>query len=233
MIRSIALRSKVSAPFLQTHNIKSNVSIHRHYKHFYPQPKQNVRKQSNKSNTTSESSTPSTSASKSSSYNDPSLDPHQVSDSMIRSAETEIRTSGTEAINTQITPETHVKNYVMALSLVGFVTGVWYYSIQSVGQSGSSANGENGMMEELIKDAEMAREEKKLREGRGKTVEELAQLDVTGSEYDSSDDDELIVAVAADDDIATREEDLNMKKMKSGSSGKPLWKKVVFFWKRD
>lgn len=229
MIRSLALRSKVTSSILQTHNIKSSNSIHRHYKHFYPQPKQNVRKQSNKSNTTSESTITSTS----SSYNNPSLDPHQVSDTMIRSAQTEIRTSGTEAINTQITPETHVKNYVMALSLVGFVTGVWYYSIQSVGQSGNNASGENGMMEELIKDAEMAREEKKLREGRERSVEELAQLDVTGSEYDSSDDDELIVAVAADDDIATREEALNMRKMKSGSGGKPLWKKVVFFWKRD
>jgi hypothetical protein len=227
MIRSLALRSRVSSPFLQTRNAKSN-SIHHHYKYLFPQPKQNVRKQSNKSNTsnTSEST---------SSYNNPSLDPHQVSDTMIRSAQTEIRTSGTEAINTQITPETHVKNYVMALSLVGFVTGVWYYSIQSVGQSGSSSGDNNGMVEELIKDAEMARKEKKMREGRERSVEELAQLDITGSEYDNSseEDDELIVAVAADDDTATREEDLNMKKMKSGSGGKPLWKKVVFFWKRD
>jgi hypothetical protein len=157
------------------------------------------------------------------SYGDPNMDPHQVSDSMIRNARTDIRISGTEALN-DIHPETHYKNYAMALSLMGFVTGVWYYSISSVGKA-------EGGMEELMADAELAKKDRVLKSQSERSAEELAQLDVTMSEFDG--DDDIVVAVAADDEIAQREEDLNMSAGKKAKSGKPLWKKVVFFWRRD
>lgn len=158
------------------------------------------------------------------SYSNPNMDPHQVSDSMIRNSRTEIRTSGTEVINNEIPPETHMKNYALALGLVGFVSGVWYYSIQAVGNAG-------GGMDALMADAESAKQEKLIKSHGERSVEELAQLDVTMSEMEDSDD--LVVAVAADDEIAQKEEDLNMAAGKKGKTGRPLWKKIVFFWKRE
>lgn len=188
------------------------------------QLQQHTRKQlsSNSKTTAEESGSSSSSATKAPSYSNPSLDPHQVSDSMIRSSKTEIRISGTEAIN-DIPPETHMKNYALALGLLGFVGSVWYYSIQAVGKP-------EGGMEELMADAESAKQEKLVKSHGERSAEELAQLDVTMSEMDS---DDLVVAVAADDEVAQREEDLNMAAGKKGKTGRPLWKKVVFFWKRE
>jgi hypothetical protein len=156
------------------------------------------------------------------SYSDAKFDPHEVADSMIRTAATEIRTPGTEALN-KLTTEQKMKNYVMALSLIGFSTGVWYYSIQSVGKP-------EGGMEELLADAEDAKQIHISNSENEKSVEELTQLDITMSDFEG---DDIIVAVAADDDIAQREEDINNMAGKKGKSGRPLWKKVVFFWKKE
>ncbi len=173
---------------------------------------------SSTSKTTSEEATSSAKPS----YSDPNFDPHQVSDSMIRNARTEIRIPGTEAIN-EVSSEIHMKNYAMAASLVGFCTAVWYYSIQAVGKP-------EGGMEELFADAQSAKEDQLSKSQSEKSVEELAQLDVTMSGVDG---DDVIVAVAADDEIAQQEEDLNLRAAKKQNGGRPLWKKVVFFWKRD
>eukprot|EP01083_Nonionella_stella_P082366 227337_1 len=160
------------------------------------------------------------------SYNDTTMDPHQVADSMIRNSKTELRISGTEALN-KLTPQQKMKNYVLALSLMGFVTGVWYYSILAVGKP-------EGGMEDFMNDANVAKEEKLLQSDSEKSAEELADLDVTMSQYgNGEDDDDIVVAVAADDDIAQMEEDLNMNAGNKGKGGRPLWKKVVFFWKKE
>jgi len=161
------------------------------------------------------------------SYSNPSLDPHQVSDSMIRNSPTDIRVPGTEALNS-VTMNKKIKNYVLAMTLVGFCTGVWYYSIQSVGRP-------EGGMEELLADAADAKKDQLSKSESERSAEELAQLDVTMSQLDGEgvDGEDLFVAVAADDEVAQREEDLNMIAGKKGKSGRPLWKKIVFFWKKE
>mmetsp|Transcript_31189 Transcript_31189/g.36388 ORF Transcript_31189/g.36388 Transcript_31189/m.36388 type:complete len:223 (-) Transcript_31189:67-735(-) len=158
------------------------------------------------------------------SYSNPNLDPHDVSDQMIRNSATEIRLSGTEALDS-LSLEQKMKNYGLALSLIGFVTGVWYYSIQAVGNP-------QGGMDELMADAAEARKTQSSKQDSDKSIEDLAQLDLTMSQLDG---DDVIVAVAADDEIAQREEELNMNASGKNKSngGRPLWKKVIFFWKKD
>ena len=141
----------------------------------------------------------------------PNFDPHQVSDNMIRSARTEIRGSGTETLNKEVSSEIHMKNYALAVSLIGFCTAVWYYSIQAVGKP-------EGGMEELLADAASAKQNQLLKSESERSAEELAQLDVTMSGVEG---DDLIVAVAADDEIAQREEDLNMDAAKKKNGGRP------------
>ncbi len=190
----------------------------------HSRPKQHalVKKNQLSSNTKNNTTTNKEAAS----YSNPNLDPHQVSDSMIRSSATEVRVPGTEALNS-ITSEQKIKNYVLALTLVGFCTGVWYYSIQSVGKP-------EGGMEELLADAADAKRDQLSKSESERSAEELAQLDVTMSQLEGEavDGDDIFVAVAAEDEIAQREEDLNMMSGKQGKAGRPLWKKVVFFWKK-
>ena len=229
----IMLRSVRSSPI-------STILCHRLYPRQNPQTNKYVIKKQFTSSSTikrSPNNNKPTSGSSSSSYNDPTLDPHQVSDSMIRSARTEVRIPGTEALN-EIPPETHYKNYALALTLVGFVTSVWYYSMQAVGSSDGSGGGSgNDGMNEFLRDAESAREAKKKRDESEKSANELAQLDITMSQLEKDgalDGDDVMVAVAADDEVAQREEDLNRGTMKkNGGGSRPLWKKVVFFWKKE
>ncbi len=148
-------------------------------------------------------------------------DPEQLASDMVRRA-SDSRISGSEALES-ITPEQKMRNYVTALGLLTFCTGVWYYSIQSVGKA-------EGGMEELREEAQEAMDALDRKNMEEKNAEELAQLDVTlASNYGDGDDD-VIVAVAAPDEIAEMEENAITGKK---NSGRPLWKKVVFFWRRD
>jgi len=90
-------------------------------------------------------------------------------------------------------------------------------------------------MEELLADAADAKKDQLSKSESERSAEELAQLDVTMSQLDGEgvDGEDLFVAVAADDEVAQREEDLNMIAGKKGKSGRPLWKKIVFFWKKE
>jgi hypothetical protein len=152
----------------------------------------------------------------------PPTDPEQLAMEMVRRAPNS-RVSGSVALES-MTPEQRMKNYVTALGLVAFVTGVWYYSIQAVGKS---EGGMDDLREEAM-DAMDALDRKKMEE---KNAEELAQLDVTlASNYGG--DDDVIVAVAAPDEIAQIEENAVTGAGKK-KSGRPLWKKVVFFWRRE
>ena len=160
------------------------------------------------------------------------FDPHALASEMIQKSP-DGRIQGTEAI-ASMTPEQKMRNYATAATLVGFVTFVWWYSMQSVGRN-TSSNDENEdsielRLREEAKDATNLAKAKTISEDE---VKELAQLDVTlAGEHDDGDDD-MIVAVAAPDDIATAEEDLNLGKKVKQSASRPLWKKIVFFWKRD
>ncbi|GFH52978.1 hypothetical protein CTEN210_09454 [Chaetoceros tenuissimus] len=148
-------------------------------------------------------------------------DPHQIASDMVKAAP-DSRISGIEALES-ITPEQKMRNFLTAFGLVSFSVGVWYYSIQSVGKA-------EGGMEELRAEAQEARDVRDRKIEEEKNAQDLAQIDVTMSQY-GDDADDMVVAVAAPDAIAQMEEDA----VKAGktSSGRPLWKKVVFFWRKE
>jgi len=148
-------------------------------------------------------------------------DPEQLASDMVKRAP-DSRISGSEALES-ITPEQKMRNYATALGLVGFCTGIWYYSIQAVGKP-------EGGMDDLraeAKDAMDALDRKNLEE---KNAEELAQLDVTMASNYGDGNDDIVVAVAAPDEIAELAEKAVTGERKAG---RPLWKKVVFFWRKE
>lgn len=157
------------------------------------------------------------------------VDPHVLAQQMIKNS-SDARPQATEAL-ASMTPEQKMRNYATAAGLVAFVTGVWWYSMQAVGRS-------DGGFEELQAEADEARalaETKSLSEIE---AEKLIEIDVTMSNLETEDGEDIgegvFVAVAAPDDIAREEEALNLAaKDKGGASGRPLWKKVVFFWRRE
>jgi hypothetical protein len=164
------------------------------------------------------------------------FDPHAMASEMIKKSEG--RMQGTEAI-ASMTPEQRMRNYVTAAALVGFATWVWWYSMQSVGRSKDSSGDGNDIERKLRSEAEDAVKSAETKTISEQEAEELAQLDLTlGNDDDDLVGDDVIVAVAAPDDVATSEEDINLAAQKNKSGGdsttkRPLWKKVVFFWKKD
>jgi len=79
-------------------------------------------------------------------------------------------------------------------------------------------------------EAKEGREDREISDGK---MEELAGLDVTMSQM-SGDMEGVEVAVAAEAEIAQMEEDMNnAANQGAGNVKKPLWKKIVFFWRRD
>jgi len=162
-----------------------------------------------------------------------SQDAHKMAQDRIM-ASSDIRIPGTEAI-ASLTPEQRIRNFAMALTLVGFATGIWWYSIQAVGKS------ETGV-DQLRAEAQEARGEAERKSSQQREAEELAELEVTMANLEQSEGGELIdagaditVAVAAPDAIAREEEELNLaaRNKAGGGSGKPLWKKIVFFWRKE
>lgn len=151
-------------------------------------------------------------------------DPHQIASDMVKDAP-DIRVSGTEAL-ASMTPEQRMRNYVTAFGLVSFCIGVWYYSIQSVGRA-------DGGIDELRAQAQEAKDSRERKTAEEQNAQNMAQIDVTMSQY-GQDADDLVVAVAAPDEIAQQEEaSLSGGKDQKKGSSKALWKRVVFFWKRD
>eukprot|EP00566_Odontella_aurita_P022166 CAMPEP_0113582568 /NCGR_PEP_ID=MMETSP0015_2-20120614/31989_1 /TAXON_ID=2838 /ORGANISM="Odontella" /LENGTH=236 /DNA_ID=CAMNT_0000487259 /DNA_START=18 /DNA_END=725 /DNA_ORIENTATION=- /assembly_acc=CAM_ASM_000160 len=154
------------------------------------------------------------------------LDPQQLASEFVRKS-SNARPQGTEAL-ASMTPEQKMRNYATAASLVGFVGFVWWYSMQSVGRS-------DGGFEELQAEADEARVEAEKKSLSEIEAERLAEIDVTMSNLETEDGEDVgegvIVAIAAPDEIAREEEEMNLSaKDKGGTKGRPLWKKVVFFW---
>ncbi len=137
-----------------------------------------------------------------------SQDPHQLASDMVKNA-SDSRISGTEALSA-LTPQQKMRNYSTALGLVAFCTGVWYYSISAVGQA-------DGGIDELRSEAQEARDNLGKKSVEEMNAEELASLDDTA------------------DEIAQQEEELII----TGNSGnekkakRPMWKKVLLFWKKE
>lgn len=142
-----------------------------------------------------------------------SEDPHEMADRFVKDSSGRI--SGTEALES-VPTSVKLRNVALATTLVGFVTGVWWYSMNAVGRA-------DEVSFEL--EAEEARERALLQAAKDDEHANLANLEmgvVAG-------EDEMVVAVAAPDEVAFGEEDKNRALMKP--SDKPLWKRVVFFWR--
>jgi hypothetical protein len=180
------------------------------------------------SNASSSTPKPSAKQPSTATYNSKDLDPHQVASEMVRNS-SDGRISGIEALEA-ITPEQKMRNFGTAFGLAGFCIGVWYYTIQSVGKADDG-------IDKLIAEAEEARANHEKKSLSDKKAEELAQLDVTMSQLskDVEGAEDLTFAVAAPDEIAQLEEDLNSAagNNKGTSANKPLWKKIVFFWRKN
>ena len=145
----------------------------------------------------------------------PSEDPHQMADRFVRDSEG--RMSGTEALES-VPMKVKLRNLALATTLVGFVTGVWWYSMNAVGRA-------DEVSFEL--EAEEARERALLRNAKEQQQENLVDMEMGVA--DQEDEVDMTVAVAAPDEIASEEEAKNRALLKK--SDRPLWKRVIFFWR--
>eukprot|EP00574_Skeletonema_japonicum_P003930 CAMPEP_0201723130 /NCGR_PEP_ID=MMETSP0593-20130828/7276_1 /ASSEMBLY_ACC=CAM_ASM_000672 /TAXON_ID=267983 /ORGANISM="Skeletonema japonicum, Strain CCMP2506" /LENGTH=251 /DNA_ID=CAMNT_0048214183 /DNA_START=36 /DNA_END=791 /DNA_ORIENTATION=- len=182
-----------------------------------------------------------------------SADPHAIANEMVFSATTiEGRTAGTEAI-ASITKEQKLSNYAMASGLLAFVSYIFYYSLSSVGGEenakqffmGDGSEGNDGEakvnpgFEEFLKEASEGRseEERKLEDERVARGEarELAELEHTTAARLKAEgvEDEIVASANKDEERemakAAGFEETSGKEVKK----RPLWKKVVFFWRRE
>jgi len=157
------------------------------------------------------------------------LDPHQTASKMIKNS-SDTRIAGTEAV-ASISPQEKMRNYATALALLGFCTSVYLYSLRAVGRP-------DGGMDEFLEEADEARKEMKQKSEADRKAEELVELDDAMSQLSAEigeDAEEIMAAVAAPEDFAQDGEELINDATRgkgSGSEKKPLWKKVVFFWRR-
>ena len=179
-------------------------------------------------------------------------DPHAVANEMVFSATTiEGRTSGTEAI-ASISNEQKLSNYAMASGLLAFVSYIFYYSLSSVGgeenakqfflgDGGEGKDGEakvNPGFEEFLKEANEGRseEERKLEDERVARGEarELAELEhTTAARLKAEGVEDEIVASANEDEEREMARAAGFEDSGKEAKKRPLWKKVVFFWRRE
>jgi hypothetical protein len=142
----------------------------------------------------------------------PSEDPHAMAERFVKMSSPHDRPSGQESLES-VPFQTKLQNYGLAVTLVGFVTGVWWYSMNAVGRADQVS------FEHEAQEAREVREVKRLQDD---LISDIGSVDQTG-------DGEIIVAVAAPDDIASEEEDENRGVLPK--SDRPMWKRVILFWK--
>ncbi|KAL9181104.1 hypothetical protein ACHAXT_009909 [Thalassiosira profunda] len=176
-------------------------------------------------------------------------DPHAIANEMVRGS-AEGRTPGTESVAT-LTNEQKMSNFAMAGGLLAFVSYIFYYSLSSVGGDknakallfGEDAPKEGETtatpgFEEFLKEANEGRslEEQRVRaesQARGE-ARELAELESsTAARLKAEGVDAAIVGAAS------AEEEREMARAAGFVEGggekkrRPLWKRVVFFWRRE
>ena len=186
-------------------------------------------------------------------------DPHAIANEMVASSSSK-RTPGTESV-ASLTNEQKLSNYAMAGGLLAFVSYVFYYSLASVGgenkarsllfgeeKSEGDANVTPGF-EDFLKEANEERtlEEKRAteeRRARGDARELVELEESTAARLRSEGLGEDVVASAGS---ASEEEEREMARIAGfvdggdstdGGGGdmvarRPLWKRVVFFWRRE
>ena len=156
------------------------------------------------------------------------IDPQQLASEFVQFSAA--RKPGTESLQ-ELTQTQKLQNYGLAVGLLAFVASVWYYSMTSVGRS-------EGGLEQLISEAEGAKSKKERQSVAEKEVDELLKAEMSLGSLDSTDEamggKGLVVAVAAPDEIATREEERNLEvAQNNGANRRPLWKRVVLFWRKE
>ncbi len=173
---------------------------------------------------------------------------------MIFSAKSEARTPGTEAI-ASLTREQKISNYAMASGLIAFVSYVFYYSLASVGGGenakrvmlGADGDGKEGSVnpgfEEFLKEANEGRDEEEKRlaaekRARGEALELVELENTTTARLKAEGVEDVIVAASANKDeerAMTKAAGFEDKSTEVGEvkTGRPLWKKIVFFWRRE
>ena len=166
------------------------------------------------------------------------VDPHAIANEMIRGSSS-ARPSGSEAVASSLTKEQKISNYAMAGGLLAFVSYVFYYSLASVGGAdnakqvimGTSKEGDalatNAGFAEFLKEAKEGMEEEEARlakesKAQGET-DKLVELDKTETMGTLSREEEREMARVAGF------EDGQVQEVKR----KPLWRRVVFFWRRE
>ncbi|KAL7521978.1 hypothetical protein ACHAWX_006669 [Stephanocyclus meneghinianus] len=172
------------------------------------------------------------------------VDPHAIANEMISSSSAS-RPSGSEAVASYLTREQKISNYAMASGLFAFVSYVFYYSLASVGggdnarkvifgvgdKEGEGAEGSelstNAGFREFLKEAKegMVEEEIRLekeRKAKGE-ADKLVDLDNTAAMSTLSENEEREMERAAGFENGNQGEEKR----------RPLWKRVVFFWRRD
>lgn len=146
----------------------------------------------------------------------PSEDPHAMAERFVKNSSKD-RPSGQESLES-VPFQTKLQNYGLAVTLVGFVTGVWWYSMNAVGRADEVS------FEQMAQEARTVRDVKRLQED--EIISDIGSID----QVNDGGDGIIMVAVAAPDEIASEEEDANRPPVLA-KSDRPLWKRVLLFWK--
>jgi len=166
------------------------------------------------------------------------MDPHAMAAELIQKSPSSQRIPGTESL-ALLSPKQKMQNYVTAAALIAFVTSVWYYSMTAVGKA---SQGEDGL-DDLEAEAMDARDDADVRDKERKEAEKLVQLEravveleeeESGGELVSVEDvGELLQGVSSGDHPSEAEVFGGEVVEKKVDGGRPLWKKIVFFWRRQ
>ena len=209
------------------------------HRHFASKGKGLRRPKNNKPRAKSSKATPNNTANNVSSTQQQqkplSIDPHSLANEMINMS-AQGRTPGTEAIAKSLTPQQRWSNFAMAGGLLGFVSYIFYYSLASVGgveNAKALIFGSSTPKEENEESANPGFEEFLKEANEGRSVEEKrikAEQDAVGEVR------ELVVLESSEG-----EEEIEMVRVAGfeveGGEGvkqkRPLWKKIVFFWRRE
>jgi len=181
-------------------------------------------------------------------------DPHAIANEMVFSATTtEGRTSGTEAI-ASITKEQKMSNYAMASGLLAFVSYIFYYSLSSVGGSenakqfflGDDSVGKDGEaktnpgFDEFLKEANQGRseelrkqEEDRIARGEARELAELEHTTAARLKAEGVEDEIVASANEEEEREMARAAGFEEPNGDRETTKRPLWKKIVFFWRRE
>lgn len=143
----------------------------------------------------------------------PNEDPHVMAERLVKNS-ADSRPSGQESLEA-VPFQTKLQNYALASVLLGFVTGVWWYSANVVGRAA-----DDDVI--FIEEAREARDTRELKKREEEFISDMGAVD--------QESENVTLAVAAPDDIASEEEDLNREVLPK--SDRPLWKRIIFFWKK-